>query len=399
MARRTRSANLENRTSRLKLALRKKPYTVLIAPGIHLAYRRNSGPGTWSVKADGWLKRFALADDHEDANGASVMSYWEALDRAKQLARAGEGNGERPIIVAEAVDNYENDLTARGAQKRNATHIRSNLPGTLAAKPVALLTEKELRTWRNNLVKTGLKPASADRVGRSLKAALNLAAADDPRITNDKAWRNGLKRLPGGENARNVILPDATVCALVNAAYEEDHQLGVFIETLAGTGARESQVLKLKVHDLQDNNPTAPRLMMPCSRKGRNRRVEHRALAISPRLAAVLRQAAKGRASHEPLLDEIAKLSARFRPIATRVSRPEVTPYALRHSSIARQLLKSVPTRIVAAFHDTSVEEIEKNYSRYIIGDPSDALTRATLLDFGAVPRSADVVPLARLAS
>ncbi|MGY4286685.1 hypothetical protein ACVWXO_005905 [Bradyrhizobium sp. LM2.7] len=25
---------------------------------------------------------------------------------------------------------------------------------------------------------------------------------------------------------------------------------------------------------------------------------------------------------------------------------------------------------------------IEKNYSRYIIGDPSDALTRATLLDF-----------------
>src|SRR3974390_3740631 len=104
MARRTRSASLENRTNRLKLAARKKPYTALIAPGIFLAYRRNAGPGTWSVRAHGWLKRFALADDHEDANGDSVMSYWQALDKAKILARAGEGNSEQPISVGGAVD-------------------------------------------------------------------------------------------------------------------------------------------------------------------------------------------------------------------------------------------------------------------------------------------------------
>jgi hypothetical protein len=78
---------------------------------------------------------------------------------------------------------------------------------------------------------------------------------------------------------------------------------------------------------------------------------------------------------------------------------PEVTPYALRHSSIVRQLLKGVPTRVVAAHHDTSVAMIEKNYSRYIIGDPSEAMTRATLLDLGALSGSADVVPLERRAS
>jgi hypothetical protein len=42
---------------------------------------------------------------------------------------------------------------------------------------------------------------------------------------------------------------------------------------------------------------------------------------------------------------------------------------------------------------------IEKNYSRYIFGDPTDALTRATLLDFRPPANSADIAPLARLAS
>jgi hypothetical protein len=134
MARRTRSVLLENRTARLKLATRKKPYTALIAPGIFLAYRRNDGPGTWSVKCNGWLKRFALADDHQDANGASVMTYWQALEHAKKLARAGESNSEKPISVAEAIDTYQADLEARDGRKYNATQLRLHLTDTLKSK-------------------------------------------------------------------------------------------------------------------------------------------------------------------------------------------------------------------------------------------------------------------------
>jgi integrase len=383
MARRTRSASLENRTNRLKLAVRKKPYTALIAPGIFLAYRRNAGVGTWSVKAHGWLKRFALADDHEDANNGTVMSYWEALEKAKVLARAGEGSSEQPISVSAAVDAYEGDLETRGGSKYNATLVRRHLPGTLASKAVALLTERELRDWRAGLIKKGLKPSSADRIARSFKAALALAASNDKRITNAAAWKNGLKKLPDSEVARNVILPDQTVGALVSGSYDEGHEYGLLIDVLAETGARESQVLRLRVDDLQDHKATAPRLMMPSSRKGRNRKVEYRPLPISPRLAKLLRQQAKGRAGHDGLIDRIPKVSGRFRPIAKRLGLgSEVTPYALRHSSIARQLLKGVPVRIVAAHHDTSVAMIERNYSRFIIGDPSEALTRATLLDF-----------------
>jgi hypothetical protein len=73
---------------------------------------------------------------------------------------------------------------------------------------------------------------------------------------------------------------------------------------------------------------------------------------------------------------------------------PSVTPYALRHSSIVRQLLAAVPTRVVAAHHDTSVAMLEKTYSRHIIGDPSDAITRRALLDLGKPPAGPNVVPI-----
>ena len=53
----------------------------------------------------------------------------------------------------------------------------------------------------------------------------------------------------------------------------------------------------------------------------------------------------------------------------------EVTLYALRHSSIVRQLLGGVPIWVVAVNHDTSVAMLERTYSRYI-GDHSDALAR-----------------------
>ena len=61
----------------------------------------------------------------------------------------------------------------------------------------------------------------------------------------------------------------------------------------------------------------------------------------------------------------------------------EVTLYALRHSSIVRQLLANVPIRIVATLHDTSVKMIERTYSRHI-AEHTDELARRALLEHGA---------------
>jgi integrase len=405
MARHTRAPQLETRTARLKLPVQRKPYFVSVAPKISLGYRRNQRAGVWVVRgADGhggnWTKAFAGADDHEKANGESVLDFWQAQDKARVLARGSAGNGDRPATVGEALDHYAADLRARGGDLVNVSRVRHHLPDTLATKAVALLGARELRQWRDGLVKRGLAPASADRTARALKAALTLAATDDPRITNATAWRTGLARLPNTEVARNVILPDDAVRAVVVAAYEIDPAFGLLVETAAVTGARASQLLRLEVRDLQDG--AAPRLLLPSSRKGRRRHVERRPLPIPPSLGAALRHGAGARPADAPLLAQADGTPWRaidlklFRQAAAHTGLDSsITPYVLRHSSIVRQLLAGVPARVVAAHHDTSVAMLEKTYSRHIIGDPSDAIVRRGLLDMGA-PAGSNVVSLAK---
>ena len=400
MARRSRSAQLETRTARLKLRIAKKPVFVTVGRGVGLGYRRNRGPGTWVVRAtDGhcgvWTKGFGIADDHEEADGERILTFWQAQDRARALARGTlEGNSDRPITVDEAVIRYETDLLARDAALVNASRIRKHLPSVLASKAVSLVGARELRLWRNGLVKKGLRPASADRTARMLKAALNLAARDDPqRITNTAAWRTGLARLPDSEESRNVVLPDDTVRDLVAGAYEFGRDFGLFVETAAVTGARTSQLLRIEVVDLQDNND-GPRLMVPNSRKGRRRRFERKPVPIPQALAMALRQATVGRPGDAPLLSFTGRPGTIFERLVARLELdPSVTLYALRHSSITRQLLAGVPTRLVASLHDTSVEQIEKTYSRYI-ADHGDALVRRTLLEVGPRSPTTNVVPL-----
>jgi len=408
-----RAAKLETPTARRKLAVRKKPYWTTISPGIHLGYRRNASAGTWSVRVaeNGaeWIKRIALADDLEPASPPAVLNYWQAIDQARALARRQPGEAideSRPLTVSEALTLYEKDLVARGGSPYNSRHARLHMTGSILSKPVSLLGATELRKWRDSLLAKGLAPGTVNRTKTGLRAALELAAAHDPRIANQRAWKVGLAALPDAHRARNVILDDATVRRIVAAAYDHDRALGLMVELAAVTGARLSQLARLEVADLQADGGE-PRLLMPCSAKGRmrNKRHERRPVPITPVLAAVLKQEAAGRASEAPLLlrgndERWGHGRSRhhrndFRAVveAAGLDPDQVTLYALRHSSIVRQLLANVPIRIVATLHDTSVKMIERTYSRYI-AEHTDALARKALLDLSQ-PFAANVVPLA----
>jgi integrase len=397
MARSTRSAKLETRTARLKSAVRKKPYFVAVAPGVGLGYRRNKTAGSWVVRAaDGkggnWTQAFAVADDFEDANGTDVLSFWQAQDRARVLARGGRDADEdsgKPITVAQMIDRYETDLKARGGEVYNAQRVRVHLPDVLASKTVALLAPREFRHWRDGLIKNGLAPSTVNRTCAAFQAALELAAAQDPRIRNQSAWRTGLAALPDAEQSRNVIMPEDAVLSIISAAYTVSREFGLLVEVAAVTGARVSQLARLEVGDLQGDRAD-PRLMMPSARKGRGRkRIERRPVPIPTNVATVLKQAGAGRPSEAPLLTkpsgELWRHSDHRHPFERAVTRAgldptEVTIYALRHSSIVRQLLANTPIRVVATLHDTSVVMIERTYSKFIT-DHSDALSRRALLD------------------
>ena len=414
MARSVRSP-LEVRSNRLKLSVAKKPVFTKIGAGLSVGYRRNVTAGTWVVRvADGlggnWTKAVGTADDFEDADGTRVLDYWQATDRARALAQRGRDDEDigadqgRPLTVDQALDAYALDLQARRGGSINVSRVRKHLPASLAQKVVALLTMRDARRWRDNLIAKGLKPASVNRSAAALRAALNLAAASDPRITNANVWRAGLAAIPGATEARNVILADAEVRAIVAAAHTIGPEFGLLTEVLAVTGTRPSQAKALKVRDLQGDRNT-PRLMVPSSHKGRrgHRKVAHKPVPVPPALFERLKRSAAGRPDDAVLLTKPGG-RAWQRSDHTRLFKhaaesagldpSAVTVYALRHSSIVRMLLSNVPARVVAASHNTSVAQVEITYSRHI-SDHSDVLIRRAMIDLDA-PAGDNVVPLVR---
>jgi integrase len=417
MARRVNFAALESRSARLRLKIRRRPYSgPSLARGISLMYRRNGANGTWVLKAsDGhgayWTKGFALADDFEDADAKNVLTFYQAQDQAKKLARGDDGSAHSaPTTVDSALKAYRRDLEAREANPYNADWPRLHLTNVLLSKPVALLTSTELKKWRDGLLGT-MASSTINRLCGCLCAALEQAAQHDKRVQNRDAWQTGLAGLPNAQEARNVVLSDDKVLEFVAAAYAQDHQLGLLTDTLAITGARPSQAVRLRVEDLRDH-PVRPKLMMPKSAKGggRNRsakKIERYSVPITRALAVRLKAASKGLTAEAPLLLQSDGRAWDKNPgqnyhrqidnivTAIGLDPAEVTMYCLRHSSIVRMLLRNVPIRLVASLHNTSVAMIEKHYSRYITEHSIDDITRAGLLS-EPTPAADNVVALVR---
>ena len=112
----------------------------------------------------------------------------------------------------------------------------------MLSKVVMLLTETELRDWRNGMVAKGLKLSSANRIGKSFKAALALAAKRDKRISQ----RRRMEERPEAAEGEGQQRPAAR--QLLSARrhgprhrarmHVEDSDFGALIEVLAGTGVR-----------------------------------------------------------------------------------------------------------------------------------------------------------------
>jgi len=422
MARIVRNTKLDTRNARVGLKLRKSPYWAPLSPGFALGYRKAPKGGVWLSKLVTPSSRqettLGPADDALDADGLHIFSYAQAQEKARNWKRQVEDAADRPTrprTVAEALDSYQADLNARGGDIGNVGRLRVHLYAHLLQKAVSTLTRADLRKWRDGLSnKRYTKPkaepggeleklsaASINRTCAVFKAALNLVADDpDQRISSRQAWEGGLESIPDAQRSRNVILLDSAgrddiLDRVITEAHRDSAEFGLFVEVADATGARESQIARLNVEDLQADL-AEPRLMMPSSKKGKtgHTKLSHHPVPILADLANRLQAMAAGRAPKAPLLPKPgggrwrkSHHSRRFDRIVDRCGLTDweqlgypdkVTIYALRHTSIVRQIKAHVPLGIVAKNHDTSVRMIEKHYSR-LIGDHTDAITRVAL--------------------
>jgi len=429
MARHIRSTGLESRSARLTLKPSLKPVYHNLGGKLHLGYRRGKGAGHWVARRylgdERYLtKTLAEADDLTDANKVTVLSFDQAQDRARawasdldkadRIAALGQ-----VITVRDAVAEYLNErATARDARTK-LKHLLAD--PALAETPLAALTVADLVQWRASLLDNDkMSETSARRVVNDARACLN-AAAKRHRDKLPPSMRDTIRdgfavsRKVKIENTREKqILIEADIRRLIDAARKIDEEQGWggdlerMVVTLASTGARFSQVARLRVADLQIEHQ---RLMMPTSRKGSGeKQTSHTAIPLLSEVVDALKRATVGRRGTEPLLlrprwrrapgpglgvlevygraawGGATTLTRPWKAIIRRAGLPtKIVPYSFRHSSIVRGLRAGLPTQLVAQLHDTSATMIERYYGRFV-SDALHELARAALVSIMPTP-------------
>ena len=126
-----------------------------------------------------WTKSFALADDFEDADAKKVLTFYQAQDAAKRLARGEDGSADSaPITVEGALKDYRRDLEARNANPYNA-EIAARASDEGAARQAGATTQRarveEVARW----------PARQDRA-RHHRSSLQMPMR---RLGNDATAR------------------------------------------------------------------------------------------------------------------------------------------------------------------------------------------------------------------
>ena len=425
------TGQIDTPAKRSKLPARKNPYWHGISGGrggVSLGFRKTAkGPGVWVAKivVDGQRieERIGAPDGAGQSEGSLSFpkAVAEALTWGKQQAAAVVAAGEVAALakiptVRLAVESYVDMRRARAGQSGSEGSLKLHVgnDAEFADTKLARLEAQNIEDWRGRLP-TNLVPSSKNRLLNDLRAALNSAAAKHRRQLPAHILAEikiGTKAESLTSSPRRQLLTDEQVRAVVEAAFEVAFEIdptgdfGHLVLLAASTGARFSQLANLIVLDFQFQNA---RVMMPSSRKGKNRQPGARAaVPVGVDVMRRLLPAVNGRGEDEPLLlrwgyrqvggpgnwvkdkrqawgraSEVNELWAKT--VALAGIPPDTVMYALRHSSIVRGLKKNLPVRLVAALHDTSVEMIEKHYAAFII-DMTEDMARETLMPFDSQP-------------
>ena len=415
---------LQERSARARLTAKHHPYWRSISEGRHLGYYRGRRGGSWIARCrppdggDYLTKALGTADDLVDADGAEILNWRQALDEALAWFEQVEKPGfieAAELTVQTAVEEYAAMRDARDSA-RAGRPLRSDgrsrltryvvVDEQLAKMRLLDLTESDLKAWQGRL--KSLKVLTRQRLANDLKAALNLcfqnyrrALPSDFPITVKVGLKAEECYWEHGESVarENQILEDGQVREIIRTAVEQDADgdFALLVILLAATGARFSQLRRMKVADVQLEHS---RILVPTSFKGKGRSPALIKVCVGPDVAQVLRRAIVGRKKDEFLLQRwryrqvsaaswervgraqwktASEMTRAWNRVVDAVGLEGTIPYALRHTSIVRGIRANLPIRLVAALHDTSVIMIERHYSRWITEGLEELAARAVV--------------------
>jgi integrase len=421
-----RHARLESRKARSRLKRGRQAHWQAIVPGrVHIGYQRwpDDPDGRWLLRR--WLGRaktftkyatieLGRADDAQDANGSSCLSFEQATAKARAMVDAPAATNARGT-VADAFTRYVeykrslgqgvDDLLSRG---------RAHILPQLGDKVVSELTAEQLRRWLATLAATPAQTrpkdgrpqfraeptddeairrrrASANRVLTYLKATLN-HSFDEGHVANRDAWGRKLKPFRDVDVARVRYLTIEEAQRLINAADAEFRQL--LIAALQ-TGCRYSELARLQVADF---NPDAGTLAIRKSKSGKARHV-----ILTAEGSEFFRSLCVGRAGGELMLRRADGSawgkSEQGRPMAEANARARISPpvsfHILRHTWASHSVMAGVPLLVVAKnLGHSDTRMVEKHYGHLAPSYIADAI-RAGAPQFG-LPSTSNVRPMSR---
>lgn len=294
MARATRDTRLETRSNRLRLATGRR-YYALIGEGLSLVYRRpEKGAGVWScrVKVNGdSLLRVGEADDFQDADGKTVLSFSQAQEQCRLLAKEAKATGSgKPVTVREAAEAYmawfkEHRKAYRETQSTVDTHILPHWGDRLLMDVKA----GEIRRWHERLAtqparkrSASLKPAfkdtpktndekrarksTANRILTVFKAIAGRAFRED--LLGDLSEWQKVKPFPNADEPITRFLTEAESTRLINACEPAFRRL---VKAALFTGCRYGELARVRVADV--NVDTGMVYVSPEAKSGKGRHV------------------------------------------------------------------------------------------------------------------------------
>lgn len=381
-------ARLATRESRSKLKVAGKPYYRLIDPGLHLGYRKGKAGGRWVVRWYVGNERYkvetldAVVDDHEEANGSTVLSFSQAQVQARRIV-GDQSTPKGPLTVREACERYVEFLRAeRKTADDTEGRLEKHICPTLADKLVASLTRRDIEACRNAMVRRDEEDAdveraskdSANRVLSMLKAALNRAFEDDENeIPSDVAWRK-VKPFKGVSRARQVHLDQAQSRRFINACQGALRRL-VTVALLTGARA-PGELAACRVRDfhaelgtLSVDGKTGPRDIV----------LTREAIRY---LAGITRDLSPGDLLLTKDDGTAWGQNHQLRPVREAVALAKLpdgcTLYSCRHTYASQSILAGMNLKLLAENMGTSIRMLELHYAKFI------ATSRRKLIDESA---------------